>query len=507
MDKKKNYQKKVVKTTKKSCTVSNTKKTSEQREVAKNDIDFNTNIFKQFCDKKDDKIISNNLVTIPNSSESATEFPQIEKKSSFNKEVDSIQNIQNLIDEYNSSIELKHNDENNSLNNNINIQNNTVTQNSEVSNYNKENIEKNYIKDNEKQQKLSIASNLYGRQLSYEESQEMNEKIQLRKKQEEYRKMLDEQNELNRRYKEKANKEKDILLKKSTSSTKSTPFNPPKQSVSSSVPNNSGQIQPQSIDVNHMKKYQEILNEFCDIKNKVFNEVNSLKQQQTIQKYQNILNSFIDSKISKVNEEMKQRLINEEAHKIDDNINYNNFNGNNQEIEMDNNVEEVTTIKKTEEVKREPIIIKQKNTNSKIKEYINRDKDKIKEKKVKPKTANAVQKIVIKPEKRKIKTSNEKKRATKVQKEWNIKEGKDNSSNWDFINSKNKKKNNKSEIVVKPISQPKISIALKDSLDLKPKISSEDVAGTNNNQEEVIDKLENIQKYVMNLLSNYKEEQ
>ena len=510
MDKKKNYQKKVGKPAQKANIVS-TKKKSEPRKVTKADIDFNTNIFKQFCEQKEDKIITPlKSVELPNNINPTTEFPQIEKKPSFKKEVDNIQNIQNLINEYNSSIESKQkqNDENNSLNNNINIQNNTITQTNEVNNNNKENIERNFIKDTEEPQKISTTSNMYVRQLSYQEKQELNEKVKLRKKQEEYRKMLDEQNELNRRYREKAKQEKEPLWKESVSPTKSAPFNPPMHYMNGSIPNNSEQIQ-QSVDVNNMQKYQEILNEFCDIKTKVINEVNSLKQQQMIQKYQNILNSFIDSKINHVNEEMKQRLMSEEAHKIEDNINYNNLNDNNQEIERDKNVEEVTPIHTTEEVKREPIIIKQKNTNSKIKEYINRDKEKIKEKKkVKPQTANAVQKIVIKPEKRKIKTSNEKKRVKKISKEDNIKEGKDNPSNWDFINSNIKKNINKSEIEVKPISQqPKTSIALKDSLDVILKTRADEVTSTNNNQEEVINKLENIQKYVMNLLSNYKEDQ
>ena len=73
------------------------------------------------------------------------------------------------------------------------------------------------------------------------------------------------------------------------------------------------------------------------------------------------------------------------------------------------------------------------------------------------------------------------------------------SSNVNVINSKIKIKVHKSEIdhTQKNKNNHNSDIILKDSLEIEPQ--------KENSQEEVIDKLENIQKYVMNLLSNYKE--
>ena len=75
------------------------------------------------------------------------------------------------------------------------------------------------------------------------------------------------------------------------------------------------------------------------------------------------------------------------------------------------------------------------------------------------------------------------------------------SSNVNAINSKIKIKVHKSEIdhTQKHLKENNRNsdIIPKDSLEIEPQ--------KENTQEEVIDKLENIQKYVMDLLSNYKE--
>ena len=126
-------------------------------------------------------------------------------------------------------------------------------------------------------------------------------------------------------------------------------------------------------------------------------------------------------------------------------------------------------------------------------------------KKEKRKTKKKNQKEHIKIEKRTIKTSMEPKRTWK-QHAQQLKEEKENkqdnrarSSNVNVINSKRKIKVHKSEIdhTQKNKNNHNSDIILKDSLEIEPQ--------KENSQEEVIDKLENIQKYVMNLLSNYKE--
>lgn len=114
---------------------------------------------------------------------------------------------------------------------------------------------------------------------------ENNEKIILqrekRQKQEEFRKTLDEQ----------------IKQKRLSQDMLQKPL------VGSSLENKSNPFFNSSASNNNIQRYQDILDQFCDIKLKVLNDQNTMANNLMIQKYQNMFNSMIDDKMNKLLQE------------------------------------------------------------------------------------------------------------------------------------------------------------------------------------------------------------
>ena len=516
MEKKNIYKKNIVKPNQKVNNKDNkgyVKKKVQTKVINKEEIDFNTNIYKQYCDKNDNTtqkefptnktkplIMKKKKVINNNKSKNINTKNEIEKKEIVHKEQE--EDINALIEEYNSTLESKNNKETTEQPKQVINTHDTIESIDRKDNIQPEQEQhndivqsQNVLEPNQNEMNREIETNNTNNQMrnnslptpaisnsnfNFVDNEALVEKIRIKKKQEEYKKMLDEQNEQNRIYKaHKVKEDKKIIDLPPIVPSKST-YIQSNNIVSNTVSSFPLQTQ-KSQNVHH---YQDILNHFCDDKLNIMNEIKNTKQNKTLQKYQEMLNQFVDSKIHQVNEEMKQRQIMEEVPSIQqpqEEIEENIFN-----IDKPMQIEEPKEEEPNEITKKEIITTK----------IVKKEKSISKKKN---------QKEHIKIEKRTIKTSMEPKRTWK-QHAQQLKEEKENkqdnrarSSNVNVINSKIKIKVHKSEIdhTQKNKNNHNSDIILKDSLEIEPQ--------KENSQEEVIDKLENIQKYVMNLLSNYKE--
>ena len=523
MEKKNIYKKNIVKPNQK---VNNNKgyvkKKVQSKVINKEEIDFNTNIYKQYCDKNDTTtqkevttnkakplIMKKKKVVNNNKSKNVNIKPEIEKKEVLQQEPK--EDINALIEEYNSTLESKNNniketteqpkqvinthDTIESIDRKENIhpeqeQHNDIVQSQNIVEPVQQNqneidtvIETNNTNNQMRNNSLPTTA-VSNSNFNFVDNEALAEKIRIKKKQEEYKKMLDEQNEQNRIYKaHKVKEDKKLIDLPPIIPSKST-YIQSNNIVSNTV--SSFPLQTQKSQNGH--HYQDILNHFCDDKLNIINEMKNANQNKTLQKYQEMLNQFVDSKIHQVNEEMKQRQIMQEVPSIQQPPHE----------EMEENIFNIDKPMKIEEPKEEE-------QNEIIQQNIITSTKNVKREKSNPK--KKIQKEQIKIEKRKIKTSMEPKRTWK-QHAQQLKEEKENkqdnrarSSNVNAINSKIKIKVHKSEIdhTQKHIKENNRNsdIIPKDSLEIEPQ--------KENTQEEVIDKLENIQKYVMDLLSNYKE--
>ena len=516
MEKKNIYKKNIVKPNQKVNNKDNkgyVKKKVQTKVINKEEIDFNTNIYKQYCDKNDNTtqkefptnktkplIMKKKKVINNNKSKNINTKNEIEKKEIVHKEQE--EDINALIEEYNSTLESKNNKETTEQPKQVINTHDTIESIDRKDNIQPEQEQhndivqsQNVLEPNQNEMNREIETNNTNNQMrnnslptpaisnsnfNFVDNEALVEKIRIKKKQEEYKKMLDEQNEQNRIYKaHKVKEDKKIIDLPPIVPSKST-YIQSNNIVSNTVSSFPLQAQ-KSQNVHH---YQDILNHFCDDKLNIMNEIKNTKQNKTLQKYQEMLNQFVDRKIHQVNEEMKQRQIMEEVPSIQQ-----------PQEEIEENIFNIDKPMQIEEPKEEEPneITKKEIITTKI----------VKKEKSIPKKKN--QKEHIKIEKRTIKTSMEPKRTWK-QHAQQLKEEKENkqdnrarSSNVNVINSKIKIKVHKSEIdhTQKNKNNHNSDIILKDSLEIEPQ--------KENSQEEVIDKLENIQKYVMNLLSNYKE--
>lgn len=504
MEKKTIYKKNIVKANQKDKNKDikgYVKKKAQSKVINKEEIDFNTNIYKLYCDKDKDNSQKGNIekpVIMKKkkvvNNKSISKSNKIEQKENIPKEQK--EDINALIEEYNSTLESKNNNKTETIEQpkqiinthdtieSIDRKENIPTDMNPIQNLPIQEISERIENETNNTNSIQVRNNslptpaVSNTNFNFVDNEAIAEKIRIKKKQEEYKKMLDEQNEQNRIYKAHKNKEEKNLIDL-------PPIVPSKSTLiqSNNIVSNTVSSFPLQKSQN-VHRYQDILNQFCDDKL----NVNKTKQNQILQKYQEMLNQFVDSKIHQVNEEMKQRQINEEIAPIE-------------KAPQEDNEENIFNIDKPIQTNNEIQI--EEEPKEIIQEKIFKKKVKKPEKKrEKSNPKKIIQKEQIKVEKRKIKTSMEPKRTWK-QHAQQLKEEKENqqdnrarSSNVNVINQKIKIKVHKSEIEHTQKENHNTEILPKDSLEIEPK---------ENAQEEVIDKLENIQKYVMNLLSNYKD--